>query len=65
MMNDSGKQTDFDSTNLIFFIYRWRKPLIIVGIAAALISIIVSYMIPDRFKSTVIMFPATTSSISK
>ncbi|HXC04247.1 MAG TPA: hypothetical protein VNZ86_05800 [Bacteroidia bacterium] len=65
MRNDSGKSTDFDSTNLILFFYRWRKPLLLIGGAALVVSTIVSFLIPERFKSTVVMFPATTSSLSK
>jgi hypothetical protein len=65
MTNDSGKSTDFDSTNLIFFFYRWRKPLLLIGAAAFVVSTIVSFLIPERYKSTVVMFPATTSSLSK
>jgi capsular polysaccharide biosynthesis protein len=64
-MTDSGKNTDFDSTNLIFFFYRWRKPLLLIGGVAFIVSTIVSFLIPERYKSTVIMFPATTSSLSK
>jgi hypothetical protein len=65
MTNDAGKLTDFDSTNLVFFFYSWRKPLLAIGLIAAIVSGIVSYVIPERFKSTVVMFPATTSSLSK
>jgi len=65
MTNDAGKLTDFDSTNLVFFFYSWRKPLLTIGLIAAIVSGIISYVIPERFKSTVVMFPATTSSLSK
>lgn len=65
MTNTAGGARDFDSTNLIFFFYQWRKPLIVIGLLAAIISSVVSFAIPERYKSTVIMFPATTSSISK
>ena len=65
MANDPEKLTDFDSTNLVYFFYRWRKPLIMVGLFAMLISGIVAFIIPERYKSTVVMFPATTSSLSK
>jgi uncharacterized protein involved in exopolysaccharide biosynthesis len=65
MTNDSGKLTDFDSTNLIFFLYRRRKPLLMIGLLAIVVSTVVSFTIPERYKSTVVMFPATTSSLSK
>jgi uncharacterized protein involved in exopolysaccharide biosynthesis len=65
MTNDAGKLTENDSTNLIYFFYTWRKPILTVGLFAAIISGIISFVIPERFRSTVIMFPATTSSLSK
>lgn len=56
---------DFNSLNLLHIIYKWRKPLIIIGLAAIVISSIISLTIKEKYKSTVILFPATTSSISK
>lgn len=56
---------DFNSLNILFFIYKWRKLLIIIGIATFLISSFIALTIREKFKSTVILFPATTSSISK
>ena len=56
---------DFNSLNVLFFIYKWRKQLMIVGVSAVLISSIVALLIRDKYKSTVVLFPATTNSISK
>lgn len=65
MENSGTNNTDINSGNLIVFFYRWRKPLIIVSVVAAICSIIVSLIIQDKYKSTVVLFPTTTSSISK
>ena len=67
MTEDQNQGLDFDSSNLLLFIYRWRKPLIIVTIAAALLSAVFSapMFITPKFESTVIMFPTSTASISK
>ncbi|HEY1045245.1 MAG TPA: hypothetical protein VGF79_02325 [Bacteroidia bacterium] len=43
---------------------RWRKPLIILGVLAVIVSSVVSYMITPKYKSTVIFFPTTNNSIS-
>jgi capsular polysaccharide biosynthesis protein len=56
---------NFDSGNLLDLIIKWRKHLIIVGVAAILISAAASFMITPKYKSSVIMFPAQTSSIAK
>lgn len=65
MKENKQATEDFNSLNVLFFIYKWRKQLIIVGLSAALISAIVALLIRDKYKSTVVLFPATTNSISK
>ena len=65
MENNTTNNNDINSGNLIVFFYRWRKPLIMVSVIAAICSIIVSLIIQDKYKSTVVLFPTTTSSISK
>ncbi len=56
---------NFNSLNILYFIYKWRKSLVIIGVCAIVISSIISFTIQKKYKSTVILFPATTSSISK
>jgi len=67
MANEMKKGEDFDSSNLVIFLYKWRKPLFIVILSASLGSWFFSspWFITPKFKSTVIMFPASSSSISK
>jgi capsular polysaccharide biosynthesis protein len=61
------KQNIFDSTNLVVYLYSWRKPLIIVTLAAALLAAVFSgpYFIEPKYESTVTVFPTTTNSTSK
>ncbi|MBP9152612.1 MAG: hypothetical protein KBF73_10040 [Flavobacteriales bacterium] len=58
---------NFDSSNLLLFVVRWKKPLIILSVAAAILSVIFSapMFVTPKFESTVIMFPTSTASISK
>ncbi|MEI6172582.1 MAG: hypothetical protein WCR01_02450 [Bacteroidota bacterium] len=67
MTNEIKKAEDFDSSNLVIFLYRWRKPLFIVLVVALVGSWFFSspWFITPKYKSTVIMFPASSSSISK
>jgi uncharacterized protein involved in exopolysaccharide biosynthesis len=67
MANEMKKEEDFDSSNLVIFLYKWRKPLFIVMVVALAGSWFFSspWFITPKFKSTVIMFPASSSSISK
>jgi capsular polysaccharide biosynthesis protein len=67
MANETKKGEDFDSSNLVIFLYKWRKPLFIVMVVVLVGSWFFSspWFITPKFKSTVIMFPASSSSISK
>ena len=65
MNSDSSKS--FDASGLISFLYAWRKPLVIVSVTAAILSAIFSapFFIKPKYESKVILFPGSTSSISK
>ncbi|NQV01601.1 MAG: hypothetical protein HQ542_03070 [Bacteroidia bacterium] len=67
MIHDPKRREDFDSSNIVIFLYKWRKPLLIVMIVALVGSWFFSlpWFITPKFKSTVIMFPASTNSVSK
>lgn len=65
MENNEKVNNDFNSQNILFFIYQWRKQLMIVGIAAAIVSSIAAMLIRNKYESAVVIFPATTNSISK
>lgn len=64
-MTDKHDKGTFDSINLLLFIYKWRKTLLIIGVIAIAASVTISLIIPNKYKSTVILFPTTTSSVSK
>lgn len=55
----------YDTIDILIFLYKKRKPIIIVTILGAIASIIASLVITPKFKSTVILFPASQSSLSK
>ena len=66
MANNTGnKAYDFNSGGLLVFLYKWRKPLIIISTVGAIVSAIVSLIIPNKYESKVILFPASINSISK
>lgn len=68
-MQASNQDQDrvFDSTNLIVYLYNWRKPLMIVSLVAGVIAAIFSgpTFIDPLYESTVTVFPSTTNSLSK
>lgn len=56
---------EYSNLDLIRFFIRNFKKIMIVTIIGAIVSIIVSLVITPKFKSAVIIFPASTSSVSK
>lgn len=65
MKENLSNDFDFNSTNLILYLYSRRKPLILVSTIAFVISVLVSLMITPCYRSTVIMFPTSSVSVSE
>lgn len=63
--NPSGNKGQINSAYLFAFFFKWRKTILAAGALAAISSAAVSLMIPEKFKSTVILFPAPSVSVSK
>ncbi|NVK04186.1 MAG: hypothetical protein HWD92_05160 [Flavobacteriia bacterium] len=58
---------EYQSTNLLTFLYKWRKPLIILPLVSAIAAAILSgpSFITPKYQSTVVVYATTTNSISK
>ncbi len=58
---------EFNSTNLFVLMYKWRKPLLIIPFVAAVLAYVFTrpFFIKPLYKSSVILFPSTTNSLSK
>jgi capsular polysaccharide biosynthesis protein len=65
MSEKKDYSSDLNSTNLVGFLYEKLNVLIVVAVSAIVLSAIVSFLIPEKYKATVILFPSSTSSISK
>lgn len=67
MSLENNEIHDFDSAKLFEFLFRYRRFLSIVTVSAAVLAIIFSssWFIAPKYKSTVIMYPASTTSISR
>jgi len=61
--NTSGFR--FESTNLLLYMWNRKKPLIVVSSIAFVASVIISLTITPKYRSTVIFFPSSSTSISK
>ena len=63
-MTDQQSELEKERQNLLIFIWRKRKILLIVTAAAALASAVISFLITPQYRSTAIVFPAATSTVS-
>ncbi len=56
---------NIESKTLFEFIYSWRKPIIILVISSMVIAAVTGLLMTPKYKSTVIMFPVASNSVSK
>ncbi len=52
-------KTQFDTLDMFMYLWKKRKPIIIVTVAGAVLSIIISLMMPNYYKSETTLFPTT------
>ncbi|MBN2682539.1 MAG: hypothetical protein JXR58_08520 [Bacteroidales bacterium] len=66
-MTDKQEKSEykFDSNNLLRLIKLRRMPIGIITLAGLLASIIISFTIQPKYKSTVVLFPASSTSASQ
>lgn len=64
-MGKNKEKFDFDSGSIIIYMLKKAKILIGISVVAFIVSAIASFMITPKFKSTVIIFPTSTATVSK
>jgi tyrosine-protein kinase Etk/Wzc len=63
-MTDQLKEMEKERQNLLLFIWRKRKILVLITGIAGVVSTVVSFMMTPLYLSTAIVFPAATSTVS-
>jgi uncharacterized protein involved in exopolysaccharide biosynthesis len=64
-MGKHKRKFNFNSTDFIFYVWSKWKVLVFVSFVAAVISIIISIRITPKYRSSVVLFPASSGSVSK
>ena len=64
-MEQSNKEFSLNSTQIITFLWEKRKLIIIVTAIAFVVSMAVSFLIPERFKASAVVYPARANQQSK
>ncbi|OFX29103.1 MAG: hypothetical protein A2X08_01320 [Bacteroidetes bacterium GWA2_32_17] len=59
------EQNSLNSIKIYDFVLRNLKPLIFIAILAFTVSLIIAILLPSKYRATVILFPATSESVSK
>ncbi|HER07818.1 MAG TPA: hypothetical protein ENO20_02805 [Bacteroides sp.] len=65
MSQKKQRSYNFNSVDLLIYIWKRRLILIAVGLLAGISSIIISMLITPMYESSVIMFPTTNTNVSK
>ena len=63
-MTEKSKELEQSGQNILLFVWRNRKLILIVTGLAMIASIVISLLLTPLFKSTAIVFPAATSTVS-
>jgi len=64
-MNENDNKISFNASDVLLLIKRKWKHLLIVCSVALVASLIVSFCIPERYKSSVVLYPANSTSVSQ
>jgi capsular polysaccharide biosynthesis protein len=65
-MSQENQPNIFNTENLLTFIFSKWKPLLIISIVAMIGSAIVAlYVLPEKFKATVLLFPSQNNNLSR
>ncbi len=62
---DNKNSFNFDIIEVLVFLWRKKIPIVTITTLGAIISIVVSLSIENKYKSTVVLFPTTTGALSK
>ncbi|MCB9360289.1 MAG: hypothetical protein H6587_02035 [Flavobacteriales bacterium] len=65
MITEEENSYQINKQSFFSQIVLWRKQLLIIALFTIICSSIVSFFIKDKYQSSVILYPTTTSSISK
>lgn len=63
-MTDQRNELDEERQNLLVFIWKRKKTILIVTGIAMVLSVVVSFLLTPIYRSTAIVFPAATSTVS-
>lgn len=61
----AANDQQFNSFSLVQFIWKKRKTLILVCLVVAVVSLIASFLVTPKFKSTAIVYAPRTNSVAK
>lgn len=59
------ESNSYNNVDLLKFLIKNIKAILIITVIGAIASVVVSLLITPKFKSSVVIFPASTSSVSK
>ena len=59
------EKQEYNSFNLVLFIWKWRRPILIICLITAVLSFSTTFLIRPKYKSTAVIYGPRTNSIAK
>ena len=63
-MQTENNELEQSRDNLLLFIWKKRIPILLITLGGSLIGLVISFLLTPQFRSTAIVFPAATSTVS-
>lgn len=63
-MQTENNELEQSRDNLLLFIWKKRIPILLITLGGSIIGLVVSFLLTPQFRSTAIVFPAATSTVS-
>lgn len=63
-MQDQSTQYNFNFTELVRFILKWRKHLAVISLSAGVLAYLVTLLLKPEYRSKAVFYPGTVNSIS-
>lgn len=63
-MNNTPNIHRFDLVNIVYFLVRWWKKIMLVTLAGAAISVVVALLLPPKFMAQAVIFPTSNGSFA-
>lgn len=63
--NKATQEFTFNGKNVLSFLFRWRKHLLIINLVAGVVTAGITLLMPNKYQSVHVFYPVVTQSVSR